>query len=161
MVRIKLIAWLMFFATQLIFAQGFMEEGWHMKGGKIEQLEKIKLIEVLQLDEETTLKFFSRRSSHHQNQKQILSQGDSIMTELANKFDSESKTDYRVGIDNILKIDEKLLNEREKFLRSLDDLLSAEQIAKLLVFEKRFRNEIRKQILKQGRQRKGRHPNYN
>ena len=38
----------------------------HMFGpsDKIRELEKIKLIEILDLDEETTLKFFARRNEH-------------------------------------------------------------------------------------------------
>ena len=159
MTKKKLIIFLIFLSSNLIFSQRFMEEGgWHLKGGKIEQLEKIKLIEVLQLDEETTLKFFSRRNLHQQSQKHIILQRDSILTKLADQFNSENKTDYKIGIEKILKIDKELLDDREKFLRSLNDLLSAEQIAKLLVFEIRFRSEIRKQILIEGKQRKGRMP---
>src|SRR4030066_465995 len=38
---------------------------------KFEQLEKIKLIETLEMDEETTLRFFARRSEHRKQQDEI------------------------------------------------------------------------------------------
>ena len=47
----------------------FMHEG--MRRGRLAELEKIKLIETLEMDEETTLRFFSRRSEHMKNQKEL------------------------------------------------------------------------------------------
>ena len=38
---------------------------------KFEQLEKIKIIETLEMDEETTLRFFARKSEHQKQQEEI------------------------------------------------------------------------------------------
>jgi hypothetical protein len=43
----------------------------------------------------------------------------------------------------MLKNRESIEIKRNQFVNSLDDILSTEQIAKLIVFEKRFRDEIR------------------
>ena len=39
--------------------------------GKIDELEKIKLIDVLQMNEETTLRFFARRSEYQNRLKEL------------------------------------------------------------------------------------------
>ena len=38
---------------------------------------------------------------------------------------------------------------RVDFVNSLSDILSYEQIGKLIIFEKRFRNEVRKLLIKE------------
>ena len=49
--------------SSFLFAQRGEGPGeWGRMGGQIEQLEKIKIIEELNMDEETTLRFFSRRN---------------------------------------------------------------------------------------------------
>lgn len=156
----KLVLFVLFLLTQIISAQEhFSKERWGMQGGRVSELEKIKLIEELQLDEETTLRFFSRRNLHQKTQKKIALKRDSLLTMLNQKIEEDdNKTDYQREINGILSIDKELLDERIKFFRSLSDIFSYEQIAQLMVFEKKFRSEIRKQILKHGRGRKGQNP---
>ena len=157
MKNFKLVLFVLIFLTQMISAQEHFTKGrWGMQGGRISELEKIKLIEELQLDEETTLRFFSRRSSHQGIQKQIAFKRDSLLTLLSQKIEKDdNKIDYQKEIDEILNIDKELLDERVRFFKSLDDILSYKQIAELLIFEKKFRSEIRKQILRHGRGRRG------
>lgn len=156
----KLVLFIVFFLAQIISAQEHFPKGrWDVQGSKISELEKIKLIEELQLDEETTLRFFSRRNLHQETQKKIKSKRDSMLTILNRKIEKDdNKINYQNEIDEILFVDKKLLDERVKFFNSLSDIFSNKQIAQLLVFEKRFRSEIRKQILRHGRGRKGQNP---
>ncbi len=140
-------------STQIIFAQNYWTQGQYGKpGSRISELEKIKLIEVLQMDEETTLKFFSRRNLHQINQRKIIARRDSLINYLDKEIiNGKNNIDFRNEIDRIFEIEKEISNERIKFFTSLNDILSYEQIAKLLVFEKKFRNEIRKQLIKHGR----------
>ena len=149
-----------FLLTQIISAQEHFPKGrWGIPGGKIAELEKIKLIEELQMDEETTLRFFSRRSLHFETQRKTEFRRDSLLTLLNNKIkEGDSKLNYLMEIDKILDIDKELSDERLKFFKSLSNIFSHQQLAKLLIFEKNFRNEIRKQILRQGRGRRGQAP---
>lgn len=139
-----------------IFAQRFMhEEGGPFPEGRIAELEKIKLIETLDLDEETMLKFFSRRNAHHKKIKILVREKDSLVNKLGVRIRNESKNNYESNIQKILEIEEKLVLERKNFLESIDDILSSYDVAKLIVFERRFRNEIRKELLKQGKRMRG------
>jgi len=121
---------------------------------KFEELEKIKLIEVLQMDEETTLRFFARQSEHKKQQDEIQ---DIIRTvtdnmEILLKGDkTASNEELKSKIDEINKLQLQLEKNRVDFINSLPDILSYEQIAQLIIFEKRFRNEVRKMIMKDRR----------
>jgi len=121
---------------------------------KFEQLEKIKLIETLEMDEETTLRFFARRSEHRKQQ-------DEIQEKIRQKIDNLDVIfkSGRVATVDEIKSDVNEINNlqlqfdkgRVDFVNSLSDILSYEQIAKLMIFEKRFRNEVRKLLIKDRR----------
>jgi len=121
---------------------------------KFEQLEKIKLIETLEMDEETTLRFFARRSEHRKQQ-------DEIQEKIRQKIDNQDVTfkSGRVATVDEIKSDVNEINNlqlqfdkgRVNFVNSLSDILSYVQIAKLIIFEKRFRNEVRKLLIKERR----------
>ena len=121
---------------------------------KFEQLEKIKLIETLEMDEETTLRFFARRSEHRKQQ-------DEIQEKIRQKIDNLDVIfkSGRVATADEIKSDVNEINNlqlqfdkgRVEFVNSLSDILSYEQIAKLIIFEKRFRNEVRKLLIKDRR----------
>ena len=122
--------------------------------GKIEELEKIKLIDVLQMNEETTLKFFARRSEYQRKVKDLMSsantQLDKISDYVKNNGDKNS-AEMKKMIDEYLSYGEAIAKERTKFINSLNDILSYQQISKLLVFEKHFREELRKILFRQRR----------
>jgi hypothetical protein len=58
-------------SVQFIEAQGQRHMFSEKANKKIEELEKIKLIEALKMDEETTCKFFSRRSQHKERMREL------------------------------------------------------------------------------------------
>ena len=118
---------------------------------KIEQLEKIKLLEVLDLDEETTLRFFSRQSSHRDEEMKLMDQKEELVDLLENYFtagkDLPKGESFESINKKILEQEKKMANQRTDFVKSLKDIMSEEQISKLIVFESRFRREIRDMIL--------------
>ena len=113
---------------------------------KLEQLEKIKLIESLDMDEDTSVRFFARRNESKREIQELEKKTDDIIFELEKSFNSEDKYQdekQKLLISEMLKNRETIEMRRSQFINSLDDILSTEQIAKLIVFEKRFREEIR------------------
>jgi hypothetical protein len=131
------------------------EEGMHKRRApmkKIEELEKIKLLDILNLDEATSAKLFTRRS---QNRTKIWDLEDKINDNLKN-IESEVKKGKDADVNKIQKMNEIHMNlsmdvEKEKlsFLRSLPDILTQEQIGKYIVFERKFREEIRDLLMKE------------
>lgn len=130
----------------VILAQGRRER----KGPreKIEQLEKIKLIDALNMDEQTTLKFFARRNEFRNKMDSLNDSLDTIVDVLESKFPDGTESDYKSLVNKYLNIEKQIATEHTQFISSLYDILSTEQVAKLIVFEKRFREEIRHIIMK-------------
>ncbi len=118
---------------------------------KIAQLEKIKLIDVLNMDENTTLKFFARRNQYQNKTDSLMNTENQLIDDMDSSIKSGDKSDgyYREQITKYFRVQDEIIKSRRDFIRSLNDLLSEEQIAKYIVFEKKFREDIRNLILKQ------------
>ena len=56
---------------------------------------------------------------------------------------------YREQVNSLISMEHKFLKERETYYKSLDDLLSPDQIAKLYIFEVKFRRELREKLMGQ------------
>lgn len=119
---------------------------------KYRQLEKLKLLEVLQLDEETAIRFFSRRNKFFNEQKKILDKRKKII-ESAEVILENKNGDYDSVINGIKNIEEELLKKRSDFIDSVKDILTKEQIVKMIIFDFRFKEEIKGILMKKGRRK--------
>jgi len=122
-----------------------------MMDNKIEQLEKVKLIEALNLTEEQSIRFFARRNEHRKDIEKLEIRSEEIVRDLENLV--EDSNDRNVAeqkrlLNEFLDIRIQIENKRKQFILSLSDILSPEQVSKLVVFEKKFRDEIRKILMK-------------
>ena len=113
---------------------------------KIESLEKIKLLETLDLNEETAIKFFSRRNEHKEKMKALMDEQNAQYKKIEDKLSNltnDNDPELKKMIDKYLSINQKMDDERKRFFDSLSDILTLKQQAKLAIFEKRFRQQIR------------------
>ena len=132
------------------------QDGKHKVPERIMQLEKIKLIETLEMDEETTLKFFARKSESDREVEEIQKAIDEKldkMEQLVNR-DNSLDEEIRTGLDELNFMHQKLVENKTNFIESLGDILSYKQIAKLVLFERKFREELRRAIFKDRRKKK-------
>ena len=117
---------------------------------KLEQLEKVKLIEALDLNEETAIRFFARRNDSRNEIEKLEKKSDDLLSDLENSLSSDEKnleTKQKQIISELFKTKESIESSRNQFINSLSDILSTAQISKLIVFEKKFRDEIRNVLL--------------
>jgi len=131
--------------TSISFPQQMKEKGMKNRE-KLEQLEKIKLIEALDLDEETSIRFFARRNDSKKEIQELEMKAEDIISELEKSFNSENKNqseNQKQLISEMLKTRESIELKRNQFISSIYDILTVEQVGKLIVFEKKFRDEIR------------------
>ncbi len=122
----------------------------HMRD-KLNQLEKIKLIETLEMDEETTLRFFSRRSEHRTKMEKLTEQTDEIITQMEVIFKSgkvHTEAELKSLIVDANSIHKQIVQSKSDFINSLDDILTTEQIAKLIIFERRFKDELKRAMFR-------------
>ncbi len=144
---------LLLFSSSFINAQ---DDRHHRKGPgeKMKDLEKLKLIEALDMDEETTLKFFSRRNAHMDKMEGLREKEDELieeMNDLAQSTDNPKDPQLKKMIDDTFKIRDEMDEERKTFINSLTDILTYKQVAKLIAFEPRFKKEIRDILFKERR----------
>ena len=132
------------------FAQDdIQEKGPHKK---LEKLEQIKLMEALKMNEETSVRFFARQGENRRKMRDMEKQSREMLVKINKNLDDKSdknNSELKKSIDEYLKITVQIQKERMNFINSLSDILSTEQIARLLVFEKNFRDEIRNIIFKE------------
>ena len=151
MKKIFFITTLILFSVSIIFAQNMQKDNRKMKPiEKIEEWEKVKLIDILNLDEQASIRFFARRKEHQSKIKEILDQKEQLANKMEEEFKDDSKISnsvYNEQINNFILLEAKLQKERESYIRSLNDILVPEQIAKLTVFEIRFRKEVRQRLM--------------
>jgi hypothetical protein len=160
--KLFIVAALSFIFTASILAQDIgRDERMHKRRApmkKIEELEKIKLLDVLNLDEATSVKLFTRKN---QNRTKIWDIEDKINEDLQN-IELEIKKGKDKDVSKIQKMNDDYCNlsmdvEKEKmnFISSISDILTPEQIGKYIVFERRFREDIRELLMKGIRHNKG------
>jgi hypothetical protein len=122
----------------------------HMRD-KLNQLEKIKLIEVLEMDEETTLRFFSRRNEHKVKIDELVKRTDEIITQMEVIFKAGrvyTEAELKSLIEEANTIHTEIVQTKSDFINSLDDILTTDQIAKLIIFERRFKDELKRAMFK-------------
>ncbi len=127
----------------------------HMRD-KLNQLEKIKLIEVLEMDEETTLRFFSRRNEHQVKIDELAKRTDEIITQMELIFKAGrvyTEAELKSLIEEANTIHSEIVQTKSDFINSLDDILTTDQIAKLIIFERRFKDELKRAMFKRRKYR--------
>jgi hypothetical protein len=125
------------------------------KQSKLEQLEKVKLLETLDLNEEIAIKFFARRNESRKEIENLEKKSDDLLLELENTLsldDKKMETKQKQIISDLFKTRESIEASRNNFINSLTDILTISQISKLIVFERKFRDEIRNVLLNKRRQ---------
>jgi len=153
MKAVSIIVLIVLFFSPNLFSQKGKWQDEEMRA-KFEELENIKLIETLQMDEETTLRFFARKSEHKLQQYEIQEKIKSNIDDLDVLLKSGramTTEELKSKIDEINNLELQIDKNKVEFLNSLSDILSYEQIAEMIIFEKRFRNEVRKLLMRDRR----------
>jgi Spy/CpxP family protein refolding chaperone len=118
---------------------------------KVDQLEKVKLIDALQMNDETAVKFFNKRRAFKEKQRATTQQLETALDELQVIVKSNGEKDVarmKSLNEEIIRLETQMHKQREDYVASLAELLTTEQISKLAVFEREFRREIKDALLK-------------
>ncbi|RJP70073.1 MAG: hypothetical protein C4539_07020 [Ignavibacteriales bacterium] len=136
--------------TVMVTAQTQHKRMNHMQKvkNKIEELEKIKLIEILDLNDEAMIKFLNRRKDFIERNSQLEEKKNKQIDNLRESIDNLDEQKGKVMIDEILATDEEIVKNRREFVYSLKDLLNNKQIAKFIIFERNFKKELKELLLK-------------
>jgi hypothetical protein len=119
----------------------------HRGRERVKQFRKLKLIEVLDLNEEKSLRFFAKLNAHENIIQELQKHRNDLLDtlEILVKAKASDKSFERI-FDALLVVEPKITNERKSFRNEVKDLLTTEQMAKWLVFERKFWGEVRERM---------------
>ena len=121
---------------------------------RLEELEKIKLLEILELNEKSMLQFFSRRKEFKENIQKLERERNAKLDRINEMVESNADDkEFKEIIDDVINIQKEINKQEENYITSLDGLLTYKQISQLLAFERNFKREVKEIILKHRREK--------
>lgn len=115
---------------------------------KLEKLERKKITEILGMDENSANQFFEKRENHKTKMKELNKKLDDNYDELEKYSENNKNVNSKELINNYLLLSEEISKERRNYFLFLRETLDDEKFIKLLVFEKKFRDEVRSALFK-------------
>lgn len=127
---------------------------------RIEQYKKIRMMELLKLEEETSIRFFARYNRYHDGLREVGNRRDALIDELQlMRRRNATDADYQKVLKDLRGLVTPTVELREKYFDDLGKILTPKQFAEYLIFERNFVNNLREIIrdMQQDRmqQRKG------
>lgn len=111
---------------------------------RIEHFKKVRLIEILDMKEEQSVRFFARLNEHENAKRDLMKEKMEILDRIDRlvRNNAEEK-EFAKEFADVAAVNERIFQEDGKFFDSLSDILSAEQRGKYLLFERHFERELR------------------
>jgi len=111
---------------------------------RIERWKKVRMIEFLDLSEEQSARFFARLNQHDKALRALREEKQEALDRLErlvrNRADS---SEYTGAFEAVLAVDDKMQSSLKTFFGGLSDLLTAEQRARFLLFQRQFERQLR------------------
>lgn len=121
---------------------------------QIKQFKKIKLLEVLDLDEATAEKFLVKYNSNEKKVEEKKKQLDDAVEDLENSLKNlSSKDEVAKKTEKVLQLTNEFQKVIDESLQSMKSILNEVQFAKYIIFEQKFRGEIQKAIIERMKKR--------
>ncbi len=123
---------------------------------RIEQMEHARLIEILDMNEETAIKFFARRKEYRAKMGELFETRYELMKgvdALLKDGGSSDENKFKEKLNDLLDTDSKIFNEKKAFYKSISGLLSPKQILKMALFDEKTRREIRETLMHKMKQK--------
>lgn len=125
----------------------------HKAKERISMLKKIKLIEILDLDEKESDKLIVKYSAWEDKIEEQMKNFDDAEDKLRKAIKSDKVDDIKKQSDNFIKARTNIIKIADERDNDMKSLLTEVQFAKYLIFEKKFRKELGEQIMKKRRDR--------
>jgi GTPase involved in cell partitioning and DNA repair len=116
---------------------------------KIENIKIEKLINKLELDDKTAIVFTEKYKAYAKDIRELNIKRMKAYKKMNENLESGNGLDTLV--EQLMNYESEINNKREDFANELKAMLTPKQMASMIIFEKKFNNEIRK-LLKEYRQ---------
>jgi Spy/CpxP family protein refolding chaperone len=121
---------------------------------RMERLKKVRMIEMLSLSEDQSSRFFARLNEHENRRRELMkAKGESLdKVERLVRNRADEKEIEKVFAE-VADAEGRFAEENQRFFAGLKDLLTVEQRAKFLLFERQFERELREALRDVSRRR--------
>jgi hypothetical protein len=124
---------------------------------RLEKFRKMRLIEVLKLNEEESIRFFAKQNAHEDRVRGMMDKRNDALDDVEKMTkDKNAGADLQKRIDQLLDIDQQIFAERQKFQKEMRQFLTAEQFARFMLFQRNFGNQVRDALGEMSKERKQR-----
>jgi hypothetical protein len=114
---------------------------------RVEQYKKIRMMEVLGLDEQSSIKFFARYNKNAEVMKDLRQKQLQALKRIQDlRKTKASDGEYAKVISDLRSLDEEVNQTKSKYIDDLKDVLTNKQLAEYLVFELRFQQNLRELV---------------
>ena len=123
---------------------------------RIEQYKKVRMMDELKLDEETSIRFFARYNSHQEELRKLNDKRNELIDELqALRRRNASDADYRKVLNELKVLANPAIELREEYFTDLAEIFSPKQMAEYFIFERKFIQNLREIMRELQRERRG------
>jgi hypothetical protein len=110
---------------------------------KIEELKKFKMLDVLNLSEDESFKFYSRYNTFRSQTREIEKERKKLLDEMeAIMSDKKNESELLKKLDELEKIDQRFSENRKNFFYDIKNILPLEKVVKYILFERSFQREL-------------------
>ena len=111
---------------------------------RIESFKKVRLLEVLKLDEATSAKFIARYNLRAEKMRASERTRSEIVDQLEQQVASNaSEAEFSQTFAALAEQEKKMFEKRLSFISDLRDILTPQQVAQFIVFERTFNRDLR------------------
>ena len=123
---------------------------------RIERFKKVRLIEMLDMKEEQSVRFFARLNEHENAKRELVKAKMDLLARIERLVRNHADPkEFEKVFPDVAEASRKIVEEDQKFSAGLTDILTAEQRGKYLLFERRFEQELREAMKEIQRRRRG------
>lgn len=110
---------------------------------RIEQLKKVRMIEALDLTEDQSVRFFARLNENNKAKEDLHQRKMAALDKLERMVRNEVDSDeYRKVFPEVTERDKDIQALDARFFDGLGDILSEDQRARFLLFDRQFHREL-------------------
>ena len=114
-----------------------------MNGERMQLIKLWRLVDELEVDEEQAATLFPVWSKHERARKGIIDRRKAAAEELSKLLEADSDKEIEAQLGKVRDIDAEIQRLDRDFKERLGGILSISQQARLLLFEDRFRSDLR------------------
>ncbi len=143
--------------TSVSVSQPFGPQGQKPGHERVQRFKKMRLIEVLKLNEDESVRFFAKQNAHEEKVRDFMKSRNDALDAIGSKVrDKADAKEIQKLSASVMDADEKVFAERKRFQEELRNFLTPEQFGRFLVFERNFEHRMREAMEGMMKERKHR-----